>query len=618
MSGQPRRHQDVEALVDAVIGRVGREIVLGLPLGLGKANHVANALYRRAAADRSLKLRIFTALTLEPPAGAGELERRFVAPLSERLFAGYPRLAYAEAMRAGRLPANVEVNEFFVQAGRWLGVAAAQQSYISANYSHAAGYLLQRGVNVVAQLVAAEGDRLSLSCNPDITLDLLPRLDRESCVLIGQVNGELPFMDGDAALAASTFDHLLEGPAFEFPLFAVPKPPVSDADYALGMHAASLIEDGGTLQIGIGSLGDAVTHALILRQRENALFRDTLARLGPAPAARTAPFEAGLYGASEMFVDGFLHLYRAGILKRQAEDGALLHAGFFLADRAFYRALKDMPAAERGRFRMTAISYVNELYGEEARKRRERAKARFINNAMLATLLGAVVSDGLDNGQVVSGVGGQYNFVAQAFALAGARSIIALGATRDGPGGAVSNLRWNYGHVTIPRHLRDIVVTEYGVADLRGRTDAECIAAMLAIADARFQDGLLDAARRAGKIGREHRIADGRRGNRPARIAEALAPARARGHFPPFPFGTDLTPDERRLLPALARLKQLSGDRWALARAAAAGLAGGDLPADEAEALSRMGLARPASLKGRLYRSLLVSALRQTRRDEGT
>ena len=613
MSSRPRRLDDVEALIDAVIDKVGREIVLGLPLGLGKANHVANALYRRAEADRSIRLSIFTALTLEPPVPGNALERRFLEPLNRRLFAGYPRLAYAEAMHAGRLPPNVEINEFFLLAGHWLGVAPAQQHYISANYSHASGYLLQRGVNVVAQLVALDGDRVSLSCNPDITLDILPHLDPARLALIGQVNGELPFMGGDAALPAETFDWLLQGPAYEFPLFAPPKPPVSDADYAIGLHAASLVPDGGTLQIGIGSLGDAVTAALILRQRENALFTETLARLGPSPLAERVPFEEGLYGASEMFVDGFLRLHDAGILKRGAEDGALLHAGFFLADRCFYRELGTMPTAVRDRFRMTAISYVNTLGGDAARKRRERVGARFINNAMMATLLGAVVSDGFDSGQVLSGVGGQFDFVDQAFQLPGARSIIGLGATRETGRGADSNLRWNYGHVTVPRHMRDLVVTEYGVADLRGRSDAECVTAMLAIADARFQDELLAAARRAGKIGRDYRIPQAARGNRPGRIAEALAPARSRGYLPPFPFGTDFTPEEQRLLPALKRLKAISGDRWALARAAWAGFRAPMPPADELKALARMGLKRPAGLGARFWRSLLRWALMETR-----
>ena len=233
-----------------------------------------------------------------------------------------------------------------------------------------------------------------------------------------------------------------------------------------GCNVARMVADGGTLQIGIGSLGDAVVQALILRHRNNAEFRDIVARLDPADRApaglrESAPFEVGLHGLSEMFVESFLDLLRAGILKREV-DGTLLQAAFFLGSRAFYRALREMPESELAKLRMTAVSFVNELYGDEAAKRRSRVKARFINNAMMATLLGAVVSDGLENGQVVSGVGGQYNFVAQSFALGDARSIIMLRATREAKGRTSSNIRWNYGHTTIPRHLRDIVVTEYG------------------------------------------------------------------------------------------------------------------------------------------------------------
>src|SRR5262249_57579089 len=132
--------------------------------------------------------------------------------------------------------------------------------------------------------------------------------------------------------------------------------------------------------------------------------------------------------------------------------------------------------------------------------RRARVKRRFVNNAMMATLMGAVASDGLEDGRVVSGVGGQYHFVAQASALEGARSVIMLPATRTVAGQVTSNIRWHYGHTTIPRHLRDVVVTEYGIADLRGKTDRDVIVAMLAIADSRFQKELLAQAKRAEKI----------------------------------------------------------------------------------------------------------------------
>ena len=133
-----------------------------------------------------------------------------------------------------------------------------------------------------------------------------------------------------------------------------------------------MIADGGTIQLGIGSLGDAVAQALILRHSKNAEFRDISARLAPfislTEPLEDAPFEQGVYGASEMFVEAFLDLYRAGILKREV-NGALLHAAFFVGSTAFYQALRAMPESERAKFRMTAVSFVNELYGDEAAKR---------------------------------------------------------------------------------------------------------------------------------------------------------------------------------------------------------------------------------------------------------
>jgi hypothetical protein len=616
---RPERLTDPDELAERIIAHVGRHVVLGLPLGLGKANHVANALFSRARADPAIRLDIFTALTLEPPRGSSELERRFLGPLAERLYGGWPRLAYAEALRAGDLPENVTVAEFFFVAGRWLGLAEAQRSYISANYTHAGRYLLDRGLNVVGQLLApdpAGSGRYSLSCNTDITLDLLaPMAARkaagEPLIFVGEVNPRLPFMPGEAARPADEFDFLLEGEAGDFPLFSYVKTPVSDADFAAGLHAARLIPDGGTIQIGIGSLGDALAHALILRHRRPDAFAAVVRALDPdCPPGETGPFDEGLYAASEMFVDGLLELYLAGVLKRRAADGALLHAGFFVGPTGFYERLRTMPEAERAQFRMRAISFVNEIWGEdEAAKRADRRKARFVNNAMMATLLGAIVSDALEDGRVVSGVGGQYNFVAQAFALEDARSIIALNATRRDKAGRQSNIVWSYGHTTIPRHLRDVVVTEFGIADLRGLSDRDCVAVMLGVADSAFQDKLLQQAKASGKIEPGYRIPPARRDNRPERIAAALAAFKEEGLFPPFPFGTELTWVEQRLVPALGRLRRAASERRRLAALAWRGR-GGERSAEHQEALARMGLAEPKSLREWLYRALLLGALR--------
>lgn len=613
--GSPEAFDDPDHLAEAIIARVGTEILLALPLGLGKANHVANALYARAAADPSIQLRIFTALTLEKPRGKSELERRFLQPLTERLFAGYPELSYAVALQERRLPSNVQVDEFFFQAGTRLTVAASQRNYICANYTHALGYLLERGVNVVAQLVAKQArngeTRLSLSCNPDLTLDALAarRRGETDFLLAGQVNSELPFMPGDADISAAEFDFLLESPQTDFPLFGAPREPIDLAEYSAGINVARTIVDGGTLQLGIGSLGDAVTQALILRHRHNSDYRRAVARLDPADGAlrESGTFEIGLHGLSEMLVEGFLALRDAGILKREV-DGTVLDAAFFVGSRDFYRALREMPPAELAQLRMTSVSFVNELYGDnEPAKRRARVSGRFINHAMMATLLGAVVSDGLDDGRVVSGVGGQYNFVAQAFALQGARSIIVLPATRTTAGRVTSNIRWNYGHTTIPRHLRDIVVTEYGIADLRGKSDREVIAAMLSVADSRFQGELLARAKHAGKIERSFELPPAWRDNTPDRIARALEPTRAAGLLPRFPFGTDFTATEQRLLPALARLRASSPLQ--LARLAARGAVSAAPTRLDRDCLARMGVEKTSHPVDLMYAWLLRGAL---------
>jgi acyl-CoA hydrolase len=609
----PQKFDDAARLADAIVDKVGKTIVLAMPLGLGKANHIANALFAKAVNDPSIRLTIFTALTLEPPHAKSELEHRFLDPISQRVFAGYPPLTYAVAIRKNQVPPNIEINEFFFEAGQWLGSPYAQQHYISANYTHALRYTLDRGVNVVGQLVAHRAadtpHPYSLSCNPDLTIDLLAlrRAGRVDFLFAGEVNSELPFMPGEAAIAENEFDFVLDSAATDFRLFAPPREPVALGDYAVGLHAASLVPDGGTLQIGIGSIGDAVAQALVLRQRDNAEFCKLLSALGYDPvrdsAVHSERFDAGLYGCSELFVEGMLDLFRAGILKREV-DGVVLHAGFFIGSRAFYQALREMPPETLRKFGMTSISFVNELYHDEDNKRRARINARFLNDAMMATALGDVISDGLEDGRIVSGVGGQYNFIAQGFALEGARSAIMLRSTRGHQGRAQSNIRWRYGHTTIPRHLRDIIITEYGIADIRGKTDRDVIVAMLSITDARFQGELLRQAKDAGKIEREFELPKAARANTPDAIERALKPAADAGLLPAFPFGSDFTAVEQRLIPALEALDAASPMQ--LLNLLLRGLAA---HADDTACLDRLGLAQPKGAKDWLYAALVRGAL---------
>src|SRR5258708_32565254 len=101
------------------------------------------------------------------------------------------------------------------------------------------------------------------------------------------------------------------GPPTDFPLLAPPREPVDLSEYAAGLRVAGIVADGGTLQLGIGALGDAVAQSLVLRHKMNADFRDLLKRLEAAAAAPPSmseekPVRVCLFGARDMFVEGVL------------------------------------------------------------------------------------------------------------------------------------------------------------------------------------------------------------------------------------------------------------------------------------------------------------------------
>ena len=301
---------------------------------------------------------------------------------------------------------------------------------------------------------------------------------------------------------------------------------------------------------------------------------------------------------------------RAALVERlgQARGGVVIHGGFFLGPEAFYQRLRELGDGPLSRIAMTAISYVNRLHGDEELKRLQRRDARFVNSCFTITLLGASAADQLEDGRVLSGVGGQYDFVAQAHELDGARSILMLRSWRESGGEASSNIVWEYGHATIPRHLRDLVVTEYGIADLRGKNDAEVIEALLRIADSRFQDGLIAEAQKAGKLpadfvldpatGRTHRGACWRCGPS-IRVVRRI------------PAGLRLHTGEQDLLRALRWLKS----KLKLSEILELGMATlFDLPepADYTRHLQRMDLHAPSGLREQLYQKLVLAGLKAT------
>ncbi|HWV10125.1 MAG TPA: acetyl-CoA hydrolase/transferase C-terminal domain-containing protein [Pseudomonas sp.] len=704
----------IEDAIDHVLQTLEGPIHLGLPLGLGKPNRWVNALYARIRQLPERQLTIYTALCLGRPQATQGLQQRFLEPFVERVYGDYPELDFLTDLQRNQLPANVRVEQFFLQPGSLLDNDQAQQDYISSNYSHVARDLNDKGINLIAQLVAQDPEQpehFSLSCNPDISLDLLPMLEArraagETILCVAQVHDALPFMGGPARVRRDRFDIQLEDTEYST-LFCTPNMPVTLQDHCIGLHASTLVRDGGTLQIGIGAMGDALTAALLARQGDNAGYRALLEELqGGHWAAEIERiggldgFSEGLYGCSEMFVSGLLALAEAGVLRRRvypelrvqqlasagafdsegrltsvqsllnagvpdhldastlaglqasglladtlrlegtrlvlpdgqrlsvdlrdpatqvglqdflgrAGDGVVLHGGFFLGPEGFYQRLSELSREQLARFAMTGIRFINELHHDEALKRLQRRDARFINSIFTVTLLGAAVADQLEDGRVLSGVGGQYNFVAQAHALDDARSILLLRSWREVDGHVSSNIVWDYGHVTIPRHLRDIVVTEYGIADLRGKTDAQVIEALLSICDSRFQPQLIERAQQAGKLPGDFQLDPRFCDNRPERL-QALEQKHG-ALFTEYPLGSDFNREERDLLRALTWLKR----RFKLTEMLELGKAALEAPKPEVfpRHLARMGLESPDGLREEFYQRLVLAGLQATTRE---
>jgi hypothetical protein len=232
---------------------------------------------------------------------------------------------------------------------------------------------------------------------------------------------------------------------------------------------------------------------------------------------------------------------------------------------------------------------------------------------MKATLLGSAVSDQLEGGAVVSGVGGQNEFVMMAHQLPEARSALLFRATYTKGTQLCSNVHWEYPHTTIPRHMRDLFVTEYGIADLRGKTDRECVQSMLAISDARFQEELCSAAKRGRKLPESYRLPDAIRGNLPEKLTRSLGAAQHAGLLPRLPFGCDLTDAELKLAAKLKRLAAATASwegRAKLGRALAKQLRanGAALSEETRFALAHLALDRPRTAKEHLFARMVRAA----------
>jgi len=702
----------VDACVDRVIAAVGNDLILGAPLGLGKPVQLLNAFYRRVAAQPDLSLHIYTALSLEKPVPGSQIEAGLAGPIVERLFGDYEDLDFIKAIQENSLPDNIQVSELYFKAGSMKNNPMAQQNYISSNYTHIVRDMRGMGVNVFLQMVAFRetdgGFSFSLSSNPDITLEIKDSAREEPdspFMCVAQAHPDMPFMEHDAQIGDDFFDVVVRNPEYDKTLFAVPNTAIPLQDYAAAIHASSLIADGGTLQIGIGSLGDAIAHACIVRHHHSSEYRamvDALTHQTTPLRENGEPFEQGLYVSTEMFVNGMMHLIEQGVVKRKVYDnlllqrglntgamscaidnrlfeygrneglipvtldrgslhelqywgiideqvaldgetlivageklpnamdnpqtraalleqvegrqlkhGRILHGGFFLGPADFYQKLRDLDETGREQLCMTGVRRTNQLLLDYPLYCAQRRKARFINTGMMVSLNGCVASDALEDGTVISGVGGQYNFVAMANDLPGAHSVLCIRATRGRGKQLQSNVVPFYGYATIPKHLRDVVVTEYGVADLRGQSDAEIAKRLINIADSRFQDQLLEFAKNHNKIPRDYRIPFEARNNTPEKIQAILAPYQERKVLPAYPFGCDLSDAEIALGSSLRRIKELSDEPSQFLTSAFKALLHHPDEESARPFLERVNLDHPGTTKEFLIQQLLLLELEE-------
>lgn len=310
----------------------------------------------------------------------------------------------------------------------------------------------------------------SLSLHAGATVEELHRCGRDpDRVLIVEANPKLPFGLGlrpehPHALHVEEIDFLFES---DRDVITMPELPPSEAEHAIAEHAAGYVTPGATLQIGFGGVPNAIAEILATR-------------------------EGGEYGVhSEMFTTGLMKLHRAGKVTN-ARKG--VHEGHSICTFAMgTRELYDWIDGEgRELVRFLPVDVVNTPM-LVARNRNLIS----INGALSVDLFGQVVADEI-GGKEHSGIGGHEDFVTGAAFSEGGRSLICLPSTA-GREGEVSRIvsRFPAGTcVTTPRHQVDVVITEYGVAELAGLTTQQRRRALVEIAHPQFRDELTRAASR--------------------------------------------------------------------------------------------------------------------------
>ncbi|MDO4229126.1 MAG: acetyl-CoA hydrolase/transferase C-terminal domain-containing protein [Capnocytophaga sp.] len=282
------------------------------------------------------------------------------------------------------------------------------------------------------------------NCSMGVSVEATKSALRNAKYVIAQVNKYVPRVFGDAIIHVNDIDYLVE---YDKPLPSVNASIPNDIENQIGKHIAGLIEDGSTIQLGIGSIPDAtLTQMLHLKN-------------------------LGIH--TELLTDGVLNLIKKGIVngsQKKIDKGKII-ASFMIGSQEFYDFVDNNPM----------VALMEASYTNEVSIIKQNPKMVSINSAIEVDLTGQVCADSIGT-RLYSGVGGQVDFVRGSSLSEGGKSIIALPSiTKRGESKIVPFLKQGAGVVTTRSHVQ-YVVTEYGVAELFGKNIHQRIKAMVNIA----------------------------------------------------------------------------------------------------------------------------------------
>ena len=353
---------------------------------------------------------------------------------------------------AAELRDSFHANVFFTAANMREAVANGNADYVPVFLSEVPA-LFRRGLLPldVAMVQVSPPDRHGF-CTLGVSIDATRAAVQSATHVIAEINPHMPRTHGDGLLHVSDIDFGIE---VDYPLPEHKPEQLGETERAIGRYVADLVDDGATLQMGIGSIPDAV-----------------LAALG-------GHRDLGVH--TEMFSDGVIDLVEHGVIngcKKTVHPGKLT-ATFLLGTRRLYDFVDDNPQVV-----MLGADYVN-----DTAVIRRNPKVTAINSAIEVDITGQVAADSIGTRQY-SGVGGQMDFIRGASLSPGGKPIIALpSTTRRGESRIVSLLKAGASVVTTRAHVH-YVATEFGVAHLYGKNLRQRARALIEIAHPDHRDQL--------------------------------------------------------------------------------------------------------------------------------